>query len=175
MCDAWCVVPKKGKEKMKKLIIIAVAAVTSVVANAASVKWTAANVYSSDPTTKLAVGSTVSLYAAQVVSSVVGDYSVVDTFTLTAAGAVSKTSVIDSISANETWNFYYVFEDGGKAFTSAVKENVTIAAVGTTQVAFGNQQSATQNPSNWAAVPEPTSGLLLLLGMAGLALKRKRA
>ena len=32
--------------------------------------------------------------------------------------------------------------------------------------------------SNWQAmgpVPEPTSGLLLLLGMAGLALKRKRA
>ena len=26
-----------------------------------------------------------------------------------------------------------------------------------------------------AAVPEPTSGLLLLLGVAGLALKRKRA
>ena len=29
--------------------------------------------------------------------------------------------------------------------------------------------------SKTAAVPEPTSGLLLLLGMAGLALKRKRA
>ena len=29
--------------------------------------------------------------------------------------------------------------------------------------------------SDWKAVPEPTSGLLLLLGMAGLALKRKRA
>ena len=28
---------------------------------------------------------------------------------------------------------------------------------------------------NYAAVPEPTSGLLLLLGVAGLALKRKRA
>ena len=27
----------------------------------------------------------------------------------------------------------------------------------------------------WSAVPEPTSGLLLLLGVAGLALKRKRA
>ena len=27
----------------------------------------------------------------------------------------------------------------------------------------------------WAAVPEPTSGLLMLLGMAGLALRRKRA
>ena len=28
---------------------------------------------------------------------------------------------------------------------------------------------------NWAAVPEPTSGLLMLLGVAGLALRRKRA
>jgi len=27
----------------------------------------------------------------------------------------------------------------------------------------------------YTAVPEPTSGLLLILGMAGLALKRKRA
>ena len=29
--------------------------------------------------------------------------------------------------------------------------------------------------SGWVAAPEPTSGLLLLLGVAGLALKRKRA
>ena len=29
--------------------------------------------------------------------------------------------------------------------------------------------------SSWSTVPEPTSGLLLLLGVAGLALKRKRA
>lgn len=29
--------------------------------------------------------------------------------------------------------------------------------------------------ANWQAVPEPTSGLLMLLGMAGLALRRKRA
>ena len=31
------------------------------------------------------------------------------------------------------------------------------------------------SPNTFTAVPEPTSGLLLLLGMAGLALKRKRA
>ncbi len=35
--------------------------------------------------------------------------------------------------------------------------------------------TAGQPGSNWAAVPEPTSGLLMLLGMAGLALRRRRA
>ena len=34
---------------------------------------------------------------------------------------------------------------------------------------------ANQSFGQFSAVPEPTSGLLLLLGMAGLALKRKRA
>ena len=31
------------------------------------------------------------------------------------------------------------------------------------------------NPSDWQSVPEPTSGLLLLIGVAGLALRRRRA
>lgn len=38
--------------------------------------------------------------------------------------------------------------------------------------------SGSESASNWqamSAAPEPTSGLLLLLGVAGLALKRKRA
>jgi hypothetical protein len=35
--------------------------------------------------------------------------------------------------------------------------------------------STAYQSKDWAAVPEPTSGLLLLLGVAGLALRRKQA
>ena len=65
----------------------------------------------------------------------------------------------------------------------------TVAAGGTdspVSIAFGNQNPTTGAKSStlptdgfvsagqWAAVPEPTSGLLMLLGMAGLALRRKQ-
>ena len=40
---------------------------------------------------------------------------------------------------------------------------------------FGGTTGAGNAITGWTAVPEPTSGLLLLLGVAGLALKRKRA
>ena len=56
-------------------------------------------------------------------------------------------------------------------------------AVSTTTKALNITTSALSVSANWLAdtqmstyaVPEPTSGLMLLLGIAGLALKRKRA
>lgn len=45
----------------------------------------------------------------------------------------------------------------------------------TANFAAGNVANYVNNSSNWQDIPEPTSGLLLLLGVAGLALKRKRA
>ena len=45
--------------------------------------------------------------------------------------------------------------------------------------AFGDISAITSDKSNWTStsggVPEPTSGLLLLIGMAGLALRRRHA
>lgn len=55
--------------------------------------------------------------------------------------------------------------------TSEVSASWT-SGTGAKVLGFGSQASATWTA---ASVPEPTSGLLLLLGMAGLALKRKRA
>jgi len=43
----------------------------------------------------------------------------------------------------------------------------------TTGLTFASLAGA--KTTNWTAVPEPTSGLLMLLGMAGLALRRRRA
>ena len=39
----------------------------------------------------------------------------------------------------------------------------------------GSAASIISNVADWQTVPEPTSGLLLLLGVAGLALRRRRA
>ena len=50
---------------------------------------------------------------------------------------------------------------------------VTIANLGTYYLGVSSGDSAVST-GGWQAVPEPTSGLLMLLGMAGLALRRKR-
>ena len=53
------------------------------------------------------------------------------------------------------------------------------AKAGSTKTTLGNLGSIVSGTGSdhttWQSVPEPTSGLLLLLGVAGLALKRKRA
>ena len=76
--------------------------------------------------------------------------------------------VVDSTDLASAENYFLVSDGATKSvtFTSATGAKVLL---------WGDQTSYTQGAGKWSAVPEPTSGLLLLLGMAGLALKRKRA
>ena len=81
----------------------------------------------------------------------------------------------------EYGNFYaVVFNADSIADATAYMVVGGSEADGSLKLSFGTataNQTATLNASSatWTAIPEPTSGLLLLLGMAGLALKRKRA
>lgn len=140
--------------------------VAGVAANAASFNWGAANIYASDLKTKYS--GDVTLYCTQV-----------DGWSVTVAasnGAINKNNTTfpsDKFVAGSSYDFFFVFEDAGKTFTSS---SITKGAQqsDTATIQFGNMATQTQSAGNWAAVPEPTSGLLMLLGVAGLALRRHR-
>ena len=97
----------------------------------------------------------------------------------------SGTAIAEAITAASMKEVYWVIVDGSGAPT-------TYNYVKTDMSAFvynpDNQESSPGSFSSvtaadmlagssgsFGAAPEPTSGLLMLLGMAGLALKRKRA
>ncbi len=60
----------------------------------------------------------------------------------------------------------------GEVFVKATLAMANVESNGT--IAMPNMVTSAQT-SNWVAVPEPTSGLLLLIGMGALALRRKQA
>ena len=145
--------------------------IAAAVANAASFKWSAGNIYASNGTDKYTGDVTLYAYLASADASTA---IAVSTVTASSAGAVAATTFSDDrLVGGNDYVFYFMIEDNGKAFTSPEKTG-SAAATQTVTLTFGNMASATQNASNWANVPEPTSALLLMLGVAGLALKRKR-
>lgn len=160
---------------MKKLLVMAAILVAGIAANAASFKWAGANIYGADGTTKFSGDVTIYGYLS---TKTVADAVSVTTVSV-ASGVLNATYNWTDATVGETYNFYMVFEDGGKKFDSSastptvIKSGVAYESQ-TATVAFSNMATATQAASSWVAVPEPTSGLLMLLGLSGLALKRKR-
>ena len=160
---------------MKKILTMFVVAAMAIAANAAATSWklTAGNMYDKTGTAKFT--GAFELFATG--GDLTSDVSVYTQSTV-ANGTISQ-QVFDtnSLTAGESYKFYYILtDDAGAKFTSATTANAIKALeTGAANVNFGNQASATQAAGAWQAAPEPTSGLLLLLGVAGLALKRKRA
>ena len=171
---------------MKKIMLALAVAVLAVAANAASFKWTGANIYGADGTTKYT--GTAEIYAYATSGTIADDVQVTDAFVIggtfksDAAGTATGFTFNWSEAVVDTnYNFFFVINDNGKEFNSATANPSVIktgiaAATSTTTIGFANMTSATQAATNWASadVPEPTSGLLLLLGVAGLALRRKQ-
>ena len=157
---------------MKKLMIMLAVVAASIAVNAASFRWSANNIYSPVDSTALYSGSA-SLYCDAVGTDPLSVVSVV-------SGSIANTTFSsDAFAAGTTYDFYFVIEDtiGGKDWTYTAEKSAKAQASSTPSISFGNQTTRSTTGGGWttAAVPEPTSGLLLLIGMAGLALKRKRA
>ena len=185
---------------MKKLMIIMAAIALAGVTQAASFNWKTATgqyVYKAGTSTK-AGSMTAYLFDAAVVSQTVlvdgilnGGKSLTDFTSLSSkatssAGAISTEAFDYSPSGSpSSITAYFAIVDGDNVFISTTA-NASVSDVGTAPLSFSGisspsklaatEFSGTATAAGWyTAAPEPTSGLLMLVGLGALALRRRRA
>ena len=190
---------------MKKLLMVVAIGLAAISANAAAYTWKAssgrlfdglgsdtANRYAG--TGYLFNAATVSqadLIAAFVAAD--GSTSLTELSSALSTGTFSSGRVSTAVAftgPDSSFDAYFaVFGtdgDGNSAIYISDAGTVTYQSIGESDVVFGQQNAYSSAGFNdaskgyssagwYTAVPEPTSGLLMLLGMAGLALRRRRA
>ena len=182
---------------MKRLMFMLAAAVAVVSAHAASVNWTCTNV--KDSSGAPINGVAYFIDAATLSQSDFRALSGADAFTTALSGMYSYTpseagkytvpmaSAPDNatlgLADSTAYSVYLaIFDtatitDSSKYYLTEAKDLQTLTGTSSQSLKWGSQSTPSQAAGAWTAVgvPEPTSGLLMLVGLAGLALRRRRA
>ena len=165
---------------MKKLMIAAAIVCAAAFAHAAAVDWTY-NGYFEDVNGELAEGTVELLFndaSLGVFDMVDGEVSQV--VSIDDGGGTIKAIANIANFADGAGTIEYTYSYTSLPFAGDPNVGASLSKLngtfGDQLTNFGNLDLSLSAADNgFASVPEPTSGLLLLLGMAGLALKRKRA
>lgn len=188
---------------MKKIMVMLAAVVMAAGVQAAAWSWSSGGTAAVTPGgSEVLAGANIYLFFGYASSSAantakgellaslragneISGYS--QTAKLGADGTLSETA----FTADATKNYAFAViladdADGNSYMFQSANKNATGADVGTAKLEFSinsttlKDLSTTGSGAGWyqtaaASVPEPTSGLLMLVGLAGLALRRRRA
>ena len=166
---------------MKKILLALGVVVVAIAANAAAVSWATTTVKDMSGATIGAKAESAGWTAVCTIFAADGT-TVIGSDTDKSAAMSKFAGSVDGTAANTTYYAQLVVtDDKGNTITSEKAQFTTDSSATygdinfTTGAKFATATAKIDYASGWTAAPEPTSGLLLLLGMAGLALKRKRA
>ena len=177
---------------MKKLVIIAAIALTAVIGEAAQFNWALSRSADSPYKSKTVYVINGADYATVIAALTAGGENIATTFNsyVKGSGAAGTNGAASGLVENFTGTSaaFIVFDgaiaDGGTYDTTGVVD-VSSYIYGDTDPSPGKYTFAytafttTAQPIGGSTppqpVPEPTSGLLMLIGVAGLALRRKIA
>ena len=175
---------------MKKLMILAGVAIMAFASQTAQFQWQfTANKAAGTPYDGSKVYMILAAdYAAATINTAADITGIAKSSGTLTVGSMTATT--GPITVKESWvtegvdySWYAVVINGDQYYvSSAATTSTAVSDTGTPTAKTFASKSELSVASNWKSfsggsgpVPEPTSGLLMLLGVAGLALKRKRA
>ena len=128
--------------------------------------------------------------AAAISSALSGFYSYTGgsdgKYSVAKADAVANATlgITDATEGNQAYLVIFdtaTITDASNFYVTSVETFDSAAGTLTTSIKWGDQEDRSSAAGAWksasggSSVPEPTSGLLMLVGLAGLALRRRRA
>ena len=173
---------------MKKILTLAAIVVLTATTHAAAVGWTIAGAaaYKNNDYSLFVIGMN-GVTGVEQITALVAAGSDISDFefasgtvnaqgTAMAAATASGKSITYSGSGTDSYSaFAILWNADATEATSTGLASITMDNDSTSKTfGFGNQ-SANLTANSFAVVPEPTSGLLMLVGLGALALRRRRA